>query len=287
MKKYFAPIILLLGLFACQDVVDIDVASSEPELIVEGVVSDKDSLWVKLSTTTEFFSGDGNPALSGAIVSLWEDGVEATTLVESADQPGYYRSPFIGTVGKSYQLEVEIIQDAPDQILGEWVSEADILRAAPPIDSLNIALLNRNTIPQAFFEGDYALMYFGDLPGEGNHYRIKRSLNDSAFAQEGIVISDEQIPDGSYFGVGLFPPIGIYGPFEEDGDTLTVRLESISEDLRNYLQVLQSQVQTGSPFDAAPALVIGNIHRKGDSSDFAFGYFSTMGVSENGIRYQP
>ncbi|WP_421752260.1 DUF4249 domain-containing protein [Croceimicrobium sp.] len=282
---------LLISISACTDVVELDVDSSEPELVVDGVLTNDRNLFVKLSQTAAYFDNQPFKPISDARVSLWKDGQELVVLDENQNTPGLYESATRGEFNATYQIKVEISGDVPDKIAGTWISAIDTLRLVPPIDSMKQRTLNRNTTPQAFFEGDYALMYFGDLPGEGDYYRVIRNLNDSIFAQENNFISDEGF-DGIYFGQGFIPPIAIYGPFEEpeageDPDSLGVLLQSVSPEFFDYMQVLNSQVQTGSPFDAPPALVLGNIHKENEPNTYAFGYFQVVGSSRNGIRYQP
>lgn len=281
-----------MALSACRDVVELDVEAAEPELVVNGVLSNSEPLFVKLQSTSAYFDNQAFQGVSNARVSILEDGQEILVLTESDSLAGHYEANFLGSFNKQYQLRVEINDpQVPEKMQGVWLSRLDTLRPVPPIDSIKQATLNRSTTPQAFFEGDYALMYFGDLPGKGNYYRIKRKLNDSLFAQENIIINDEEL-DGIYFGRGLFPPIAIYGPFEEpeagmEADSLSVFIQSVSADFEDYLNVLQSQVQTGSPFDAPPAMVVGNIYKEGAENQYAFGYFQTIGESANGIRYKP
>tara|TARA_R110002050_G_scaffold225447_1_gene361342 strand:- start:13916 stop:14797 length:882 start_codon:yes stop_codon:yes gene_type:complete len=276
---------------SCQDVIEIDVPVGATELVISGQISDKDSAYVQLSTTSPYFSQGETRVISGARVSIWKGNAEMALLSESISKPGFYSSNFQGSIGEIYHIEVDISGDYPRSTLGTWVSKSDTLRACPPLDSLVQATLSRTTTPRAFEEGEYALMFFGDIPDTKNYYRVKRTLNDSAFARE-IIIFDDFGLDGAYFGGGEFPPVSIYGPFEEDKmdlekDTLVVRVESISDDFQSFLTLVSSQDQVGSPFDAPPALVVGNIHRKDNEREYAFGYFSVVGTNSNGLRYKP
>jgi|GEM_PF-1739395 len=289
--KYISAFVILLGLSSCRDVVELDVEAAAPELVVNGELSDKENVYVQLQSTAGFFNNDDFEGIENARVSIFEDGQEVVILDESQTVSGRYEANFKGQVNKQYQIRIEIANDAPEKIQGTWLSKLDTLRPVPEIDSVKQATLGRNTTPQAFFEGEYAVMFFGDFVGEGNRYRFKRQLNDSVFAQEAFLISDEDF-DGIYFGQGLFPPINVYGPFEdpepgEEPDSLTITIQSVSIDFENYLNVLLSQVQTGSPFDAPPAMVVGNIYNADDPSRMAFGYFQTIGINRNGLRYQP
>lgn len=294
MKKliqYSGLLALAIGLYSCTDVVELDVEAAAPELVVEGVLSNDKELLVRLSQTAPFFENSSFERIPGARVSIHENGQEVAVLSESSLDPGTYFSNYTGNVGNQYQLKVEISANAPDQIIGTWWSTADSMKRVPIIDSLDQRFLDRNTIPQAFFPGQYAVMYFGDFEGRGDYYRVTRTLNDSAFAQENFFITDENF-DGFYFGGGLFPALAVFGPFDEpemgmEPDSLSVRLTSVSEEFFDYMQVLNTQVQTGSPFDAPPALVLGNIFKEGSPETFAFGYFQVVAASTNGIRYQP
>ena len=293
MKTFIKISVFIFTLFltSCQDIVEIDVPAGDTELVVSGQISDKDSSYVQLSTTAPYFSEGETSVISGARVSLWEGSTEIAIFSESNSKPGYYSSNFKGSIGKIYHIQVDITGDYPSKSLGTWVSKADTLRACPPIDSLTQATLNRTTTPRAFEEGEFALMFFGDIPDTKNYYRVKRTLNDSAFARE-IIIFDDFGVDGAYFGGGIFPPISIFGPFdeenmEEEKDTLVVRVESVSNDFQSFLTLVSSQSQVGSPFDAPPALVVGNIHRKDNEREYAFGYFSVVGTNSNGLRYKP
>ncbi len=291
MKRFALLTALIISLVACTDVVELEVEDAAPALVVNGELRNDRDVFVKLQTTAGFFDNEAFTTISQARVSIWEDGQEAIVLNESNTEPGLYEAPFRGSVNKRYQLKIEINGDYPEEVLGNWISDLDTLRPAPQIDSMKQASLNRNTTPSVFEAGDYALIFFGDFEGRGDYYRIKRTLNDSAFAQETILINDEEV-DGIYFGRGQFPPIAIFGPFEapEVGagpDSLTVEIQAVSKDFERYLTILQSQVQTGSPFDAPPAFIIGNIRAENKPENYAYGYFQIFGANQNGLRYTP
>lgn len=291
--KHFALIALaLLILSACQDVVDIDVPSADTELVVEGSISDLDPARVLLSTTAPFLGDDETPKLSNAVVEVYENDTLFEQLQEVDSIPGLYRGTQVGEIGKEYHLEIRLFGNYPEGVTGQWRSGQSRLKPVAQIDSMKTRRLDRNTTPNVFNPGVYALLFFQERPGRGDFTRVHRWLNDSLFQRQVVIIEDEGI-DGVYFGQGLFPPIAIYGPFDEQ-DTLAdgtidfvVRFESISKDQADYLRLISEQTQVGSPFDAPPALIIGNIRKQEDSSDYAFGYFQASAVSEAQVRYDP
>lgn len=281
--------LLLVTSTACEDVVDIDVPQSQAEIVISGMVSDSLPVEVELSLTDEFFGEGSPPVISNAQVKLLENGQEVSTLQESNNEPGLYTSPFRGELGNKYQVEVSVTGDYPDQVLGTWRSQPELMKRVPDIDSLKIVYLDRNTQPRAFNPGNYALLYFQELPGQGDIYRIRRWLSDSSYRTPQFVIEDEQV-DGLYFGRNI-PPISLHGPFHED-DSITqpvfrLQLESITRSYADFLQILSEQTNVGSPFDAPPALVIGNIYNTSDTTIQGFGYFRASSVRPASIRYAP
>lgn len=287
MKKWLTILGLSILFWSCQDVVEVDVPESEPELVIDGWVTDSLPTEVRLSTTAPFFSEGQTPRVSGALVRLFENDSLVATLNESNQEQGLYLSSYRGRVGSSYHVEVEVPSTYAEPINGGWRSRAARMKRITSIDSINIRNLNRNTQPPAFSEGEYALLYFQEIPGEGDIINVSRFLNDSIFQRDIFILEDTGL-DGFYIG-DVIPPVGAYGPFREsdEGDTLRIRFESITEDYASFLGVLSEQVFVGSPFDAPPALVVGNIHREGDTLDYAFGYFRASALSGTQIIYQP
>lgn len=284
--------VLLLLLSRCQDPIDVDVPSRPPELVVDGWVTDNDSFasTVRLSTTTNFFQADRSAAVENAQVYLLENGDTVAQLQEQNDSAGYYQSPFTGTAGRSYQLRIAI-PSGPEKVVGNWLSRPELLRPVPTLDSVNVRMLDQNSQPPAFTEGLFALGYFQELPGEGDYLRIRRQINDSLFQRDIFAVEDQGV-DGFYFGQFPVPPIGLYGPLEaqnpeNEPDTFTARLESITGDYFAFLNLLSDQVNVGSPFDAPPALVVGNIVKARDTSQYAFGYFRASATSSASAIYSP
>ncbi len=288
MQRITPLLLALLILAACQDVIEVDAPQSEPEITIVGMVSDSLPVEVRVSSTAPFFSSGETPVVSGARVELFENDSLVAVLSESAEEPGLYASPFRGKIGADYHLIVEVPGNYPDGVSGLWQSEPERMKRVASVDSLQIRVLNNETLPPAFVEGDYVVMFFQELPGEGDLMRLNRWLNDSLFQRDIFVLEDFGV-DGVYFGSGIFPPVGLYGPFPEEaiGDTFRVQLESITADYAIYLRILNEQVNVGSPFDAPPALVLGNIRAVGDSSRYGFGYFRAAALKSAQIVYQP
>lgn len=281
----------LCWLSACQDVVEVDIPSTAQELVVEGSLSDQEPAQVSLSTTAPYLGGEETPKIRGAQISLYQNDSLLEFLTEVDSLPGVYRGSVLGQLNQSYHLKITVSDNYPEQVKGNWYSQPSLLRPVAQIDSLSIQKLDRSTVPNVLDPGDYALLYFQERPGRGDYTRVQRWLNDSLFRREVIIIEDEGI-DGFYFGRD-FPPLAIFGPFNP-ADTLDqgqikfrIRFESISAEHADYLRLINEQTQVGSPFDAPPALIVGNIRLAADSSRYAFGYFRASARSEAHVRYDP
>lgn len=281
--QYFSFIaIALLGLSSCQEVVDLDVPNSAPNIVVVGRVTDTHGTEVKVSVTAPYFSQQETPKINDARVFLFEDGTMVTELLRDS-LPGSYSSVHNGTIGKTYEIQVEIPAGSEHFRESTWRSQPEILRPTVEIDSLKVQFLSR---PLVFEDGYYAQAYFRELPGQGDHYRITRWRNDSLITQD-INITDDVAIDGFYFGGDQIPAYAFTGPLERKGDSLSLEISSISEDYYDFLNLIISQVfQVGSTFDAPPAPVIGNIYNMDNPEQYGFGYFAASALARGGITYK-
>jgi hypothetical protein len=296
MSRRILPLLLLAVLWlvsACQDVVQLDVPESPPEAVVNGTISDTEPAQVTVTTTDAFFESSRTPRVADAEVRLFENDSLFEVLQANTQEPGAYFGLLPGTTGNFYHLEVIIPEGYPGQVSGVYQTQPEELRPVSQIDSMNVRALSRNTSPNVLNPGDYALLYFRERAGEGDIFRINRWLNDSLFRRSIITIEDEGF-DGQYFGDGLLPPFNLFGPFEDftepgqtKADTFVVRFESITPNYASFLQIVSEQTSTGTPFDAPPALIIGNVFRQGQPQDFAFGYFNASAYSRDSVIRNP
>ncbi len=277
----------LLG--ACQDVVELDVPDSPPEAVINGFISDTHPALVTISTTDAFFEANRTPRVANAEVRLFKNDSLLEVLEPNPVVEGEYLGQSEGELGQRYHLEILIPEGFPGKVSGCFETKPETLKPVSQIDSMNIQALDRTTTPRAFQAGDYALLYFQERPGVGDFFRINRWLNDSLFRRDIFVLDDENF-DGLYYGGDLLPPFPIFGPFEEfvepnasQADTFRVRFESVSAEYASFLQLIDEQTSVGTPFDAPPALIIGNVYRQGNPQDYAFGYFYASAYSEDSV----
>src|SRR5690349_4270405 len=103
----FLLTLLTVGLLSsCTDVVPIDLPDPEPQLAVEGNITDQPGPYtIRLTKTGAYFTKDELPAVRGAELTLTDNEGHRETLRETA--PGQYQSQSMqGKIGNSYVLTI-------------------------------------------------------------------------------------------------------------------------------------------------------------------------------------
>jgi hypothetical protein len=206
-KTYIiAQLALLISLAACQKVIDIDLNSADPQIVVEAYINDQaEPCSVKISQTVNFSEANDFPPLSNAEVILKDDLGNAETLTETS--PGLYTSSLMfGTPGRKYFLEIKN---------NDKTYQAESYLARPvEIDSIVIAksLFGNNKTVQS---------YFHDPSGEKNYYRIIRTFRGER--QNSFTILNDNLRDGQQIMINQNLQTDKLIP----GDTILVELQSI------------------------------------------------------------
>lgn len=279
---------LVMLAWACTDVIEVDTPNREVSIAVEGGVSNGMGTEVRVSLTAGYFDQGATPVVTDATVQLLEEGIVVSTLGLDDESKGLYRSSYTGEVGKSYQIRIDVPANSSSGFKeSTWLSKPEVMKRIFVLDSVNIRMLDRTTVPNVFTPGPYALVYFEEPAGKGDIYRFRASKNDTLDPQS-IQTFDDEFVDGGYFGGenSLLPAFAFYGPLEK-GDTTGITFSSISREHADYLALIAEQIfQVGGPFSAPPAAVIGNIYNEADPDEFGFGYFVASARVSAGIRYQ-
>jgi len=110
MKKYIKIIsasIFLISLFGCEDVIVVDLNSAAPRIVIEGEITNSDTLsFVRITKSTDFYQPGVYKKVSGANVVIVDSEGDSSTLTEVED--GLYQTNSIkGQSGKSYSVTVK------------------------------------------------------------------------------------------------------------------------------------------------------------------------------------
>lgn len=244
---------------SCEDVVDVDVNSSEPKLVIDASIKwQKGTLGneqtIKLSTTTAYFN-ETIPTVSGATIFITNSVGTIFTFEESTTLGTYICSTFQPIINENYTLTV--IVD------GNTYTSTEKLLATPEIESIeqkSVQGFSGDEIQIKFFYQDNGL--------EDNFYLIGFKKNDFAFPEYGV-IEDEFFQGNQMFGFYSNEKL-------KSEDELFMSLQGINERYFNYMNKLINIAGSsgGSPFATPPATLKGNIMNQTNPKNYPLGYFN-------------
>jgi hypothetical protein len=254
MKKITFYIMSMIALSACTKVIDIDLNSSNQQIVVEAKIADDASpCTVKLTKTINFSDPNAFPAVQGAVVKI-TDGTTIETLTETA--AGVYQTTsMLGVSGKTYTLS--IVTE------GKTITAISTMPAAVPLDTilfLKSAFGNQNgeetytTIPR-----------FTDPITPGNNYRFIQTINDSL--DKTFSVDNDNLTNGKDYQ----RPIFSQGPKIRLGDSVHFEMQCIDRPIFDYFTSFNSNVST-TPSNPVTNIVGG------------LGYFSAHTVSRKSVK---
>lgn len=259
MKRIFLVLLFFGSLLSCEEVVEIDLNTSEPRLVVEASINllenGSSNSTIKLTTTAPFFDTQ-IPFVTDATVSVTDDNGILYPFTYTSE--GIYESDLIPELGNTYDLE--IIYE------GETYSASEQLYTVSPLEFVE----QRND--GGFTGEDIELKaFFTDPVGLGDYYFFE------GISERGIVLDtyvDEFFDGNMLFGFYLVEDL-------EPGDEVTFNLYGVNQQFYNFMFVLlqQSSEQSDGPFETQPATVRGNIINETNVDNFPLGYFRVSEVS--------
>ena len=267
MKKiiiFLVPVIILFA--SCEDVIEIELNSIEPKLVVEGSINDfDDQCTIKLSKTGDYFNPSIYPSVSGAVITVAENNSEPITFIET--EPGIYTAESLqGTENTSYTLN--ILSEGK-----EYTANVTIPQKVN-IDSLSFMYSPPNP---RLDEGYMIRCHFNEPEDIANYYRLKAyKKGDTTKANGSMFIFDDNIISGN--NVVMLWNYEVFQPL----DTIIVELLTLDKSTYDYLNTLSriaGEVVGPPPLTASstPANPESNINND------ALGYFGAYTFSRDSI----
>lgn len=239
-------------LTSCEKVIEPDLKNIEPQLVIEGEISNQpQNSLISISRSTSFSEPGTFNGVTNAVVNLSDDLGNSETLVMHS--PGLYRPATVtGVPGRTYFLNVYCD--------GKEYTSTCKMPGAVIIDTLlqKTQIANDNT-------RRFLIPVYNDLLSETNFYRIKVYANNNPMNK--IFARTDRLTNGTT----VTQPVG---PFFLDllpGDTAKVVLYGIDKSVYDYFNGLEQALDGNS---AAPANPVSNI------SGGCLGYFSAHSQSE-------
>lgn len=297
-SRILCVFLLLGGLLSCVEEVQLPPRSVASRLVVEGLITNEAPPYsVKLTFTGAYNSllyGQNEIPVEGAAVSITEVGGRTVQLQQDPITPFFYwqRDPaFVGTVGKSYQLTVELADGT------RYVSEPEPLLDVPAIDRIYAEYRPRTA--DDFADPDYyeVLLDTKDPAEPGNYYRwsaygyVPRFSTGEPRGFAGVCcqycyypiygsgsdVQSDALVNGKAITRRPVHASPIYYPGQH---FIEVRQYSLTRAAYQFWTRFEEQrKRTGSLFDPLPASIEGNVHSADDPNRLALGYFGASAVS--------
>jgi hypothetical protein len=276
---------ILVIFSACTEKINLNLSSSYTRLVVDGSFSTDTAIQVvKLTKSSEFFSTEVAPAVSGAIVTV-SDGNNIFLLNENPVSKGSYEtsSKVAGIIGKTYTLSISNVDINGDGVMEEYHAQSE-LRSVIPADSLQIA---REKQPGAKDTGWVVKVFAKNVQGEDWFlFKVKKNqqqLSDSAHKFTSIAYSDGS--QAYISGSAVFVSDGTR-PEEKlkSGDTITLEALGITKEYYQFLIDFVSEYYPKSPIGSGPS---SNISTNIEPKDKAVGFFTAYSVQRISIIYKP
>ena len=260
MKKIYIYTILTVLLFSnCEKVVDIDVPTIEPKLIIDAsfeVLFNESpvtaNMAVKLKLSTDYFN-ETIPTVSDAIVFLTNTADGSVINFSDVNLNGNF-APIINFIPKDaieYELTV--------------IYKSEIYKG-------NATKVKSTQIDSAI-QGDETLF-------SGKETEVKVAFKDNVdnenyylfnFTNNLFLPLEDRFFNGTNYNFSFF-----YQEEEIEVPTnVTVTMSGITKDYFTYFRILQNQSGTsgGGPFQSVPSSLLGNVINTTNEDNFPLGYF--------------
>ncbi len=263
-------IIIMFSIGACKEKIDIKLKDTYVRLVVDGGVTDEAIRHtVKISETSNYFSSDAQPKVSGAIVSI-SDGVYVVSLNETS--PGIYQtdSTYKGEIGKTYTLNIRYKnEDYTASSILKYVTPIDSISFAPDFNKPNSTMVNLWAQEPATI-GEYYMW---------NYYVNGKIMTDSI---RNITFASDEMVNGNYMtGFPIYSMKDIV-----PGDSVTLEMRSISKEYYTFVSALFSEIfGAGNPFSGPPSNVKGNIFNVTNKEKDVMGFFIASAVSKKTKKF--
>jgi hypothetical protein len=253
----------ILVLCSCQKIVTLKLNNANPEIVIQGEVTDAPGPYtVSIQQSANFYADNSFPAVTGAIVKITDDQGFTDSLRESS--PGIYLTQFMmGRQGGMYQLSVNAS--------GTSYSATSMMPSSVKLDSLTVdgtSGFGKQRID--------VVANFQDPAGVNNYYQFNELINGKSFPQNYYTF-DDRLSDGKYINYTLRTD----SSYIKSGDTVTVSMYSVDENMYTYFSELRQSSGTGAfSSTASPANPTTNL------SGGALGYFSAHTIQTATIIVQ-
>ena len=267
-------IIVVTSFSSCEEVINIEVEQAPSQLVIDGLVTDEDTIHVVHISLSAGFDGTVPVEVKNAIVEVSDNlgnVYNYTHNPEGYDSlAGYYYSDqkYVGVENGIYQLDVTVGNES--------FTAVDTLRGVTAIDSLSIRI-DEQAVNDSENDGKiYQVLLYGQEPQETIDFYYFKFYRDSLLeVDNNIYVFDDKVLGSSLDG--LPSPI-----LFREGELAGVEIYGITRVQFVYLSDLANILNNdGGMFSPPPANPRSNI------SGGALGFFQVSGLNRASILIEP
>lgn len=254
--KWLLAVISSLALISCEKVIDLDLNTAEPRMVIEGnITSEPGPYLVSLTTSGDYYTAEGINAISGANITITDDLGNSDALIEM-EAGKYFTSNMTSESNRTYTIVVNYndisysgSETLPEKVLIKSLSYEEMEGIGPGSGNGEEP---RYTIFCSFL----------DPVETENYYRFDVLVN-------GIPVGGERsyyylISDQLFNGQLVEYPIR--GVEANPGDIVIINLQTIGYNTYEYFRTLNDALSTGG-MGSTPYNPVTNL------SNNALGYF--------------
>ena len=263
---------LLIGMLfiRCEEVVNPQLIAAPPIYVIDGwLFPETEDNRVLLSFTAPFNSQEPNAPVSDALVIVRDNRGTANIFREQGG-PGVYLP-----VNPNFNISSNTIYTLQVNVGGaDYRAEISPV-VTPPIDSLTWRSIVDPT--DDIEDGNYITIHFQDPLGTSNFYLWEIWKNGAKISDGDINITSDEPIDGVYLDLELSsnPDYRF-----EIGDTVTVRLHSLTQKAFEYYQAVKLLTEFGSPAQATPDNPQTNLNNLANSEPVLGFFNATLPTSD-------
>ncbi|MCX7552225.1 DUF4249 domain-containing protein [Xanthomarina sp. F2636L] len=270
-QKFIIVVVLLVSFFSCEDVIDVDVPTSEPRLVIDASINwfkgtTGNEQFIKLTLTAPYFD-DGVPPANNALVTVEDQNNNVFEFIEDENSGYYYNNNFITEINGVYNLTI-VYEN-------ETYIGTETLLAVPEIE-----FVEQNLEGGITGEDTEIKAYFTDPANEENYYFFEFIPNTPVIPTLDT-FKDEFVNGNQVFGFYVEEELN-------PGDEVLIKNHGVSKRFYEFMYVLLQQTgSAGGPFETQPATVRGNCMNITNPENYPFGYFRLSEVSQVNYVIQP
>jgi hypothetical protein len=217
-------LLALMILSSCTEEIDIDLNSSDPQIVIEGSVSTTGESVIKITKSVNFDESNDFPNVRNAFVEISDNLGNSEILLESSEGI-YSTTSFGGVEGRTYSLNVQVD-----------VKTLESVSNIPNHVSFDSLIVNKASVPGFPGAQENDLYYevrvqYKDPADEVNFYRFVEIVNNEI---TNSYVFDDRLNNGEYVTV----PLMDFSRELLPGDVLKIEMQCIDEFVYEYFNSL-------------------------------------------------